>query len=75
MAAYAAGVKTVFIPSANEPDLSEIDPKVLEKIQFIPVDNAWDVITRALTGSVEKASEEKPMPMDTTLGHRASARQ
>ena len=74
MAAYAAGVKTVFIPAANEPDLSEVDPKVLEKIQFIPVDNAWDVVTKALAGSIKKLESETLTP-PASVTHRASARQ
>ena len=74
MAAYAAGVKTVFIPAANEPDLSEVDPKVLEKINFVPVDNAWDVLTRALASGIKKA-EDKTIAPHATVSPRASARQ
>ena len=75
MAAFAAGVKTVFIPAANEPDLAEVDPKVLEKINFVPVDNAWDVVTHALAGKIEKAEGSGTMPLDSSITHRASARQ
>ncbi len=75
MAAFAAGVKTVFIPSANEPDLLEIDEKVMEKIEFVPVDNAWDVITRALSGSIEKPIPDTSLPITATISKTTSARQ
>ncbi len=48
MAAYRAGVTTVFIPSENEADLAEIDAVVKEKIKFIAVDNVNTIIEGAL---------------------------
>lgn len=47
MAAYKYGIDTVFIPKQNERDISEFDSVVKEKINFIPVENFTDVITRA----------------------------
>ena len=48
MAAYRGGVKTVFIPKANVPDLEEVDSVVKEKLEFIPVEFADEIIDKAL---------------------------
>ena len=48
MAAYAGGVKTVFIPKENLPDLDEVDDKVKENVEFIPVSNVEEIISSAL---------------------------
>lgn len=48
MAAYTGGVKTVFIPKANLPDLDEVDAKVKEKIEFVPVEYVGEIIDKAL---------------------------
>lgn len=47
MAAYRAGVTTVFIPYDNLPDLSEIDDEVKSKIKFIPVKNVDEILAKA----------------------------
>ncbi|MCR5652660.1 MAG: endopeptidase La [Ruminococcus sp.] len=47
MAAYKAGVKTVYIPKDNVPDLQELDPVVKEAIKFIPCETFTDVIFNA----------------------------
>ncbi len=54
MAAYTGGVKTVFIPKANVPDLEEVDSKVKENIEFIPVSYVDEIIERALIDTEEK---------------------
>ncbi len=48
MAAYRGGVKQVFIPFDNKPDLDEVDKTVLENVEFIPVKYVTDIIDRAL---------------------------
>lgn len=48
MAAYRAGIGTVIIPSANVPDVSEIDEEVRSRITFIPVKTAEEVIELAV---------------------------
>lgn len=48
MAAYRGGVKTVFIPKANVPDLEEVDGVVKEKVDFVPVEFVGDIIDKAL---------------------------
>ena len=56
MAAYRAGVKTVFIPWENEPDLAELDQKVRDNIVFVPVRDVGTVIRKALV------TPPKPLP-------------
>lgn len=56
MAAYRAGVKTVFIPKANEPDLEELDKAVTENVRFITVSSVEDIIESALC---EKKTQER----------------
>ena len=48
MAAYRGGVKTVFIPKDNLPDLEDVDPAVKQKVRFIAVANVDEIITEAL---------------------------
>ena len=64
MAAYRGGVKTVFIPKANVPDLEEIDSVVKEKLEFIPVEFADDIIDKALLPLNHDTDEWK---MDDTI--------
>ena len=47
-AAYKAGIKTVIIPKGNVPDLAEIDKTVREKLEFLPVTKASEVLKYAL---------------------------
>ena len=44
MAALRAGVKTVIIPSENEPDLEEIDQTVRSALNFITTDNIDSIL-------------------------------
>lgn len=48
MAAYRGGVKTVFIPQDNLPDLADIDGEVKENIRFVPVKTVDDIIEAAI---------------------------
>lgn len=48
MAAYRGGVKRVFIPHDNIPDIDEVDEKVRESLEFIPVQYVTDIIDKAL---------------------------
>ncbi len=47
-AAYKAGIKTVIIPKDNVPDLDDIDKTVREKLDFVPVKSASEVLKYAL---------------------------
>lgn len=48
MAAHRGGVKCVFIPHDNIPDIDEVDQKVRENLEFIPVRTVTEIIDRAL---------------------------
>ena len=74
MAAYTAGVKRVYIPVGNTPDLDEIDPKVRESVEFVPVTTAWEVLSTALVNPIKKDSLQK-RPPKTAEKSRLSARQ
>lgn len=58
MAAYTGGVKTVFIPKANIPDLDDVDERVKENIEFIPVAYVDEIIEKALNGINAENKEE-----------------
>ena len=66
MAAYAAGVKTVLIPTDNEKDLCDIDPVVRESLEFIPCRKASEVLALALRSqtahSVKERKESEELP-------------
>ncbi len=48
MAAFRYGVKTVIIPSENEPDLEEIDQSVRKSLNFITTSRLDDILNVAL---------------------------
>ncbi|MBE6809458.1 MAG: endopeptidase La [Ruminococcaceae bacterium] len=48
MAAYRGGVKRVFIPYDNIPDIDEVDEKVRENVEFVPVKYVTEIIELAL---------------------------
>ena len=48
MAAYHSGIKTVFLPADNVPDLEEIDPTVRAALHFVPVEQVDSVLAEAL---------------------------
>ena len=50
MAALRAGIKTVIIPAANEPDISEFSDTVKNGITFLPVKTIDEVFKIALGG-------------------------
>lgn len=57
MAAYKAGMKKVFIPFDNISDLDEVDPKVRENIEFVPVRNVetiWNDVLKSPAGQPQK---------------------
>ncbi len=73
MAAYRAGVNTVFIPKANAADLAELDKKVLEKVNFVTVSDVKTVIEQALCyeENIEKTAEIIP---NISVSNAASGR-
>lgn len=56
-AAYAGGVKTVFIPKDNVPDIDEIDDVVKNNLRFIPVSYVDEIINNALVNDGEEKAE------------------
>ncbi|HCR73873.1 MAG TPA: endopeptidase La [Ruminococcus sp.] len=48
MAAYKAGMKTVIVPAANKPDISEVDETVKQNLEFIYAETLDDVLENAL---------------------------
>lgn len=51
MAAYKSGINKIIIPKDNLPDISEIQPILREKIEFIPVSEIYEVLENALGNS------------------------
>ncbi len=69
MAAYRGGVKRVFIPHDNIPDIDEVDEKVRENLEFIPVQYVTDIIDRALLPLVDEAAEKSSyIPTESSKG-------
>ena len=60
MAAYRGGVKTVFIPKENIPDLDEVDETVKRGLIFVPVAFASEVLDRAFVSEGEEQPEKPP---------------
>ncbi len=58
MAAYRAGVKTVFIPHDNLHDLDDVDETVRKNINFVPVSFVDEIIEKALIFSKESKSDD-----------------
>lgn len=61
MAAFAGGVKTVFIPKANIPDLEDVDSVVKDNIEFIAVEYVDEIIEQALISANSSDTKEWKM--------------
>lgn len=48
LAAQRAGLKTVFIPARNEPDLDDVPAEVLEALDVRPMTDVADILALAL---------------------------
>jgi ATP-dependent Lon protease len=53
LAAQRAGLKTVFIPQRNEPDLDDVPAEVLEALDVRPVGDVAEILAYALESSVD----------------------
>lgn len=60
MAAYRAGVKTVFIPEDNRRDLEELDPVVKANVRFIPVSAADEILALAFEKPAKSNHQRVP---------------
>ncbi|MCL2820447.1 MAG: endopeptidase La [Oscillospiraceae bacterium] len=58
MAALRSGIKTVIIPSENEPDLDDIDQAVRNALNFITADSIDDILNIALDFSVVEKNNQ-----------------
>ncbi|MFI5778374.1 endopeptidase La [Nocardia sp. NPDC051570] len=55
LAAQRAGLKTVFIPARNEPDLDDVPAEVLEALDVRPVGDVADILAYAIEPVAEPA--------------------
>jgi ATP-dependent Lon protease len=53
LAAQRAGLKTVFIPKRNEPDLDDVPAEVLEALDVRPVGDVAEILGYALSSAVD----------------------
>ncbi len=70
MAAYKAGVSTVFIPVDNLPDLDEVEQIVKDNIRFVAVETVDEILSEALNNmpDAKKNGGNGMYPIDTTVG-------
>ncbi len=67
MAAYRNGIKTVFIPVENLPDLDTVDETVKEKIEFVAVETVDELLPRVIVDiPCEKKDGKELFPGDKT---------
>lgn len=59
LAAQRAGLKTVFIPARNEPDLDEVPAEVLAALHVRPVADVADILAYAIEPIAEPAADGK----------------
>lgn len=57
LAAQRAGLKTVFIPARNEPDLDDVPAEVLEALDVRPMTDVADILALALEGTKPAMNE------------------
>lgn len=69
MAAYRMGIKKVIIPKKNVPDLAEIDEKVREALEFIPVSSLDEVFDNTLIRSTAQKKSIAAAAMNDTAGY------
>ena len=70
MAAYRSGIKTVFLPADNLPDLEDIDPTVRAALRFVPVEQVDTVLAEALEQASQTAAPDLPRPHQSTVASR-----
>lgn len=57
LAAQRAGLKTVFIPQRNEPDLDEVPAEVLQALEVKPMTDVAEIVALALEPVTEAATQ------------------
>ena len=73
MAAYRSGIKTVFLPADNEPDLADIDPTVRSALRFVPVEQVDTVLAQALELVERGTVSEEPQPHESPVQRQISS--
>jgi ATP-dependent Lon protease len=58
LAAQRAGLRTVFIPKRNEPDLDDVPAEVLHELDVRPVSDVGEILAYALSGAESGAEHE-----------------
>ncbi|HEX9015106.1 MAG TPA: endopeptidase La, partial [Chloroflexota bacterium] len=53
LAAHRAGIKTVILPKRNEDDLEDLPEQLRKEMEFVPVENVDEVLSRALAPAPE----------------------
>ncbi|NEW31367.1 endopeptidase La [Nocardia cyriacigeorgica] len=61
LAAQRAGLKTVFIPARNEPDLDDVPTDVLAALDVRPVSDVADILAYAIEPVAEPALDGRPL--------------
>jgi ATP-dependent Lon protease len=59
LAAQRAGLKTIFIPLRNEPDLDDVPAEVLEELDVRPVGDVAEILAYALEPAVSAADSDR----------------
>ena len=60
MAAYRAGIKMVIVPKENKADLSEVDERVKENIEFVIVNDMKQVLDTSLVANKSGTKSKQP---------------
>lgn len=61
LAAQRAGLKTVFIPARNEPDLDDVPAEVLAALDVRPVADVAEILAYAIEPVIEPALDGRPL--------------
>ncbi|MCH5304514.1 MAG: endopeptidase La, partial [Ruminococcus sp.] len=75
MAAYKSGIKKVYIPKANIPDLEEIDSVVKDAIEFVPCEYFTEVLSDATIEPVVIKDSENVILADNKAHNQTVVRQ
>jgi ATP-dependent Lon protease len=65
VAAKRSGVRTVILPERNRPHVEEVEPELVEGLEFVYVDSIGQVLEAALTDDAEAAPGEAEVEEET----------
>ena len=72
MAAYSCGIKKVFIPKDNLPNLEEVDPTLKENVEFIPVEYFTEVLDNVTVKPIVSEDINNSMLMSENTSQKVS---